>query len=220
MINMELIEFTLTAVVTGFVLSLMIGPLFFVLLETSLTKGIKAAIALDLGVLISDLLYILIAYVFYAEVSSIKYGSGTSTDIIHVLGGGVFIAYGIYSILKKVNAINENKNEASVPQRKEYIGLFVKGFVLNLANPLVIFYWFSIMTLATSQSYKGHENNGLTLVIFITLILVTFFSIDLLKIIGAKYLRPLVTKSLLKSLNKLIGIVFIVFGLYLLFKLF
>ena len=69
---MEFIEFTLTAIVTGFVLSLMIGPLFFVLLETSLTKGIKAAIALDIGVLISDLLYILIAYVFYAEVSSIK----------------------------------------------------------------------------------------------------------------------------------------------------
>ena len=60
---MEFIEFTLTAIVTGFVLSLMIGPLFFVLLETSLTKGIKAAIALDIGVLISDLLYILIAYV-------------------------------------------------------------------------------------------------------------------------------------------------------------
>ena len=217
---MELIEFTITAIVTGFVLSLMIGPLFFVLLETSLTKGIKAAVALDLGVLISDLLYILIAYVFYSEVSSIKYGSGTSTDIIHVLGGAVFIAYGIYSILKKVNPISDNKKETSVPHTKEYIGLFVKGFVLNLANPLVIFYWFSIMTLATSQSYKGLENNGLTLVIFITLILVTFFSIDLLKIIGAKYLRPLVTKSLLKSLNRLIGIVFIVFGLYLLFKLF
>ena len=76
------------------------------------------------------------------------------------------------------------------------------------------------MTLATSQSYKGLESSGVTLVVFITLILVTFFSIDLLKIIGAKYLRPLVTKSLLKSLNKLIGIVFIVFGLYLLFKLF
>ena len=64
---MEFIEFILTAIVTGFILSLMIGPLFFVLLETSLTKGIKAAIALDIGVLISDLLYILIAYVFYAE---------------------------------------------------------------------------------------------------------------------------------------------------------
>ncbi|MEY3438093.1 MAG: hypothetical protein RL265_678, partial [Bacteroidota bacterium] len=44
----------------------MIGPVFFVLLETSIRKGARAALALDLGVLLSDLVYILIAYVFYS----------------------------------------------------------------------------------------------------------------------------------------------------------
>jgi threonine/homoserine/homoserine lactone efflux protein len=50
------------------------------------------------------------------------------------------------------------------------------------------------------------------MLIFLAAILITFFSIDLLKIFGAKKLRPLVTKKLLRSLNRLIGFVFVGFG--------
>ena len=53
-------ELILKGIVTGFILSIMIGPVFFVLLETSITKGIKAAIALDLGVLVNDVVYVLV----------------------------------------------------------------------------------------------------------------------------------------------------------------
>ena len=51
-------------VVTGFILSIMIGPVFFVLLETSIRKGIRAAIAFDLGVILNDIVYIGIAFFF------------------------------------------------------------------------------------------------------------------------------------------------------------
>ena len=212
---MEFIEFILKGVVTGFILSVMIGPIFFVLLETSITKGIKSALILDAGVLFSDILYILIAYVFYSEVSDLS--TGSSANLLNTLGGIVFIAYGIYSIFKKVSTWNTNNQTNYIPQTREYIELFVKGFVLNLANPMVIFYWFSIMTLASSYAQKGSESYSVWL--FLCIILSTFFSIDILKIIGAKYLRPLVTKKVLLGLNKLIGIVFIVFGLFLFFKL-
>jgi threonine/homoserine/homoserine lactone efflux protein len=95
--------------------------------------------------------------------------------------------------------------------------LMVKGFFLNLANPMVIFYWFSIMTLATT-----YVNDATTIhspiLFFLLVIIFTFFSIDVLKIIGAKYLRPLVTNKLLNGLNKLIGIVFGLFGLFLILR--
>jgi uncharacterized membrane protein len=48
--------------------------------------------------------------------------------------------------------------------------------------------------------------------------MLTFFFFDLLKILGAKKLRPLVTDNLLKSLNQFIGIVFVGFGVFLLIK--
>jgi len=42
------------ALLTGFFLAFMVGPVFFVLLETSATKGIKEAIFFDLGVILAD----------------------------------------------------------------------------------------------------------------------------------------------------------------------
>ena len=78
---------------------------------------------------------------------------------------------------------------------------------------MVIFYWFSVLTL-------GAENGGSksSLLAFVGIILFTFFSIDFLKIIGAKKLRPLVTRNLLVALNKLIGTVFVGFGIVLIIQ--
>jgi threonine/homoserine/homoserine lactone efflux protein len=192
----------------------MIGPVFFVLLETSITKGIKAALALDFGVLLSDLLYILIAYVFYSEVSDL--GSKDNRQVLNVIGGVLFLAYGILNFLKKSHPKEENSTIQSITNSKDIMVLMVKGFLLNLANPMVIFYWFSIMTLA--HSYVESASSNYPIFYFLLVIILTFFSIDTLKIIGAKYLRPLVTNRLLNGLNILIGIVFSVFGIFLIIR--
>ncbi len=211
---MTYFDLTLKGIVTGFILSIMIGPVFFVLLETSITKGIKAALALDFGVLLSDLLYILIAYVFYSEVSDL--GSKDNRQVLNVIGGILFLAYGILNFLKKSHPKEENSAIHSITNSKDIMVLMVKGFLLNLANPMVIFYWFSIMTLA--HSYVESASSNYPIFYFLLVIIVTFFSIDTLKIIGAKYLRPLVTNRLLNGLNILIGIVFSVFGIFLIIR--
>lgn len=215
--GMTYFDLILKGVVTGFILSIMIGPVFFVLLETSITKGIRAALALDFGVLLSDLLYILIAYVFYSEVASL--GSKDNRLIMNIVGGALFLLYGIVTLLKKANTDNETITAPAIPNSKDMVVLMVKGFLLNLANPMVIFYWFSIMTLGTT-----YVNESTTIqypiFFFLSIILITFFSFDILKIVGAKYLRPLVTNKLLNGLNKLIGIVFGLFGLFLILRSF
>ncbi len=211
---MTYIDLTLKGVVTGFILSIMIGPVFFVLLETSITKGVKAALALDFGVLLSDLLYILIAYVFYSEVSNL--GSKDNRQVLNLVGGALFLGYGILNFLKKTQYDESAETSLSIPNSKGMFVLMIKGFLLNLANPMVIFYWFSIMTLGAS--YVKESSTEFPIVYFLSIILLTFFSVDILKIIGAKYLRPLVTTKLLNGLNKLIGIVFSLFGLFLILR--
>ena len=71
-------EIFIKGFLTGCVLSIMIGPVFFVLLETSIKRGIKAAIAFDLGVLLNDIVYIFIAYVFYNQVAELSQGENNS----------------------------------------------------------------------------------------------------------------------------------------------
>ncbi|MFN5982117.1 MAG: LysE family transporter, partial [Fluviicola sp.] len=70
-----MVELILKGVLTGFILSIMIGPVFFVLLETSIRKGVRAALAFDLGVLLSDLIYVLIAFIFSSEITKLTSGS-------------------------------------------------------------------------------------------------------------------------------------------------
>ena len=52
----------LTGLPWGIFLSFMIGPVFFILIETSITKGFRAALAFDLGVVLADVVFILIAF--------------------------------------------------------------------------------------------------------------------------------------------------------------
>jgi threonine/homoserine/homoserine lactone efflux protein len=195
----------------------MIGPVFFVLLETSITKGIRAALALDLGVLLSDLLYVLIAYVFYSEVASLS--SKDNRYIMNIIGGVLFLVYGIVTLLKKTKTDFEGNSTLTIPNSKDMLVLVIKGFLLNLANPMVIFYWFSIMTLGNSY-VDDATTIQYPIFFFLLVIILTFFSFDVLKIVGAKYLRPLVTNKLLNGLNKLIGIIFSLFGVFLILRSF
>jgi len=207
------IELVIKGVVTGFLLSIMVGPVFFVLLETSIRRGVRAALAFDLGVLLSDVIYVLVAFVFYAQVSAIMVGE--RQDSLKIVGGVLFIIYGIVTYVKKPkeSALDEVGNV--INKSSDYLILALKGFFLNFANPLVIFYWFSVITLG-AKSTANNEADHYAILYYIAVILVTFFSFDLLKIFGAKKLRPLVTDKVLVILNHFIGIVFVVFGIFLL----
>jgi threonine/homoserine/homoserine lactone efflux protein len=190
----------------------MIGPVFFVLLETSIRRGVKAAMAFDFGVLFSDVVYILIAYVFYSQVSALM--EGEKQDLLKIIGGALFIVYGALTYFKKPKEMKVDEVGNVVHRSSDYAVLALKGFFLNFANPLVIFYWFSVITLGAKKAANASTNDD-AILFYIGVILITFFSFDLLKIFGAKKLRPLVTDKVLVILNHFIGIVFFIFGVFL-----
>ena len=207
-------EFLLKACSVGFLLSVMIGPVFFVLLETSIRRGFREALIFDLGVLASDALYILLAYLFYAEVD--KMSTGTNKAVFGFIGGGIFIIYGVVNFFKKPKIRTESSLENIEYQKLDFVRTFLKGFLLNFANPLILFYWFSVLTLA-NQSISDDASDFM-LFLFLIIVLLTFLGFDLLKILGAKQLKPLVTDRVLIGFNRLIGIVFFLFGVVLLFQ--
>ena len=79
---------------------------------------------------------------------------------------------------------------------------------------MVIFYWFSVMALGTEHGADSWIDN----ILFIGVLLITFFSIDVLKIMGAKKLRPFITDQLLGSLNRITGAILFLFGVVLLLQ--
>ena len=214
-------QFFLQAIGIGFLLSVMVGPVFFVLLETSITKGIRAALALDIGVFISDILYILFALSFVDQITSIN--SGENKLIFGFIGGSIFIIYGTFYFFKKskmadltLEAENTSKEVGAAP--KDYLLLGLKGFILNIANPAVIFYWLSILSLAAQSVPDNTKNPNTWILLFISILLGTYFSIDVLKVFTAKRLRTLVNQNLLNALNILIGLIFFLTGIFQIIK--
>jgi threonine/homoserine/homoserine lactone efflux protein len=217
-------DFFIQAFSIGFLLSVMVGPIFFLLLETSITKGFRSALALDFGVLVSDIIYVLIAVMFVEQIKGLIAGNKLMFSMI---GGAIFVIYGLISLFKKVALLDSQKlegidaspeNSRQQNNTKDYVFLGLKGFVLNFANPMVIFYWVSVASVANNA--VPDENSTTWAFVFLGVVLLTFFSVDVLKIIAAKKIRPLVNQTLLNGLNRLIGIVFTRFGIFLILQFF
>ena len=112
-------------------------------METSIKRGVKAAVAFDLGVLLNDIVYIFIAYFFYNQVEELSQGENNS--LVRIIGGALFGVYGIYQFFKKVDdGAVEDVFNLNV-RKRDYLLLVVKGFLLNLANPLVVFYSYNFV---------------------------------------------------------------------------
>ena len=87
----------LPAIPIGIVLAFTIGPVFFTVLETSISKGVKAAIFVDIGVVLSDVLFFVIA--FFSTNSLLK-SIEENTDSWYFLGGVLLVAYAGVSLIK------------------------------------------------------------------------------------------------------------------------
>lgn len=91
-----MIEDIQAAIPLGFLLSFMVGPVFFVLLETSATKGFRAGLALDLGVVLADIFFLVIAYF-----SSFQLLENLSNQPgLYVFGGVILLVYGLTTFFR------------------------------------------------------------------------------------------------------------------------
>lgn len=195
------------AVLLGLGLAFMVGPVFFTLIETSITKGIRAAITFDCGVLLADIMFIVVSY--FGSVSILE--KIQDDPRIYVVGGTVLVAYGLYTIFyKKTKKIVTDK-ELVVVESNNYVGLFFKGFFLNSINFGVLAFWLAIV-LAVSSNF---QMNGNKVFKYFVLVISTFMITDLLKIFAAKQLQRKMTPLVLRKIRHALGIFFIVFGIIL-----
>jgi threonine/homoserine/homoserine lactone efflux protein len=158
---------------------------------------------------------------FVDQITSIN--SGENKLIFGFIGGSIFIIYGIFYFFKKSKmadltlvAENTSKEVASAP--KDFLLLGLKGFILNIANPAVIFYWLSILSLAAQSVPDNTKNPNTWILLFLSILLGTYFGFDILKVFAAKRLRTLVNQNLLNALNILIGLIFLLTGIFQIIK--
>ncbi|WP_310994271.1 LysE family translocator [Aequorivita marina] len=194
----------------GFLLAFAVGPVFFTLIETAITKGIKAAIFFDIGAIVADIVFILIAFFSTNRIlEQVKHDPG-----LLIFGGVILVAYGIISYIRTNKSVFKIVREHyAVKVKKNLGGLFLKGFLLNFVNFGVLAGWIGVLIMANALTTS---ENGVLL--FITTVLATFFATDLLKMLLAKKLKNKMTPRFIFKTKKWVSILILAFGVLLLIQ--
>ncbi|WP_127845885.1 LysE family translocator [Psychroflexus aestuariivivens] len=206
-----MLEDIFSAIPLGIFLAFMVGPAFFVLLETAAMRGFKAAFSFDMGVILADIVFILIAYFSTNQLlRSIK-----DDPALFIFGGSVLTIYGVISYLKIKKATYTRADfEVQKLKRKDYLGIVAKGFLLNFINIGVLGFWLGLLIIFGPSM----EMQGSRLTVFFTTIILTYLLVDILKILLAKKLNKKLTPKRIALSKKGISLLLIIFGIILILR--
>ena len=202
-----MIESIISGIGLGIVLSFLTGPVFFALIKTSIEKGIYAGMSLSAGVVLSDILYIVLtlygsSYIALESQYRLYFG---------ITGSAILMTIGIYYLFKKVK-INYEK----ATSKKHHTGYFLKGFFMCVFNPAILLYWVSVTSgfISVAGAIEAHN-----IVPFFGSILCAQFSMDFVKAYYANKLRYRIKEHTIAHLNRIAGILIIIFALRLIYTL-
>jgi threonine/homoserine/homoserine lactone efflux protein len=207
-----MIEAIISGIGFGLVLTFLTGPVFFALIKTSIEKGFHAGVALALGVVTSDMVFV------GAILFGSQYFDVSAKDKIYagIIGSTVLFVIGVYYLFKKAEVSYTNV----VPTKLHRAGYFLKGFVMCIFNPTLLFHWTIVIGAASTVYHEGVPNRELKIAIMFLTILIVQFGFDTTKAFYADKLRDKISVKFVHRLNQVAGIALIIASLVLVDKLY
>ncbi len=192
----------------GLVLSVLTGPILFALVQTSIEQGFRAGWMVGTGIWTSDLIFISATYFGISYVAELLEWDGLEVTL-GIVGGIILLIFGIGSLLLKPPAMEQMEKKAV--RHSSFITLWLKGFLINTANPFTLLFWLGIAgMLFTEKAVQANEAQffygGLVSTIVLT---------DSAKVAMAKAIRRWMKPQFILWIRRIAGIVLIGFGVYL-----
>lgn len=208
---MSITEVVLAAFVLGVTLSFMVGPVFLLLIEIAMNKGVKSALAFDIGVILADVLFII----------AILYSSSFMKDMTHMswiygAGGLVILGYGLYNVKTAKRKKIHLEEKDSLPEMKTAgMGVYItKGFFMNFLNVGVLAFW-----LASVVVMRGSvDNDPYLLRVYFIVTVAAYVATDFIKIFSARKLQRHLTDAVLVKIERGVGFVLVAFGILMMIR--
>ena len=199
------------AIITGFLLGMAlvfsVGPVIFNIIKIRVNYGIASAFYFIAGVWISDIIWVVMANFFGGMLTQLL----IYKKIIGIAGGSFMIGLGMFNIfLKKFSSVAESENTIQITGTTN-VKLFITGFLINTLNPSVIALWLAAATKSVSNTFVQR------LVIFFTCLGLNIAA-DIVKIYLGGKIRNKLTANYIQKLNIISGILFLIFGVLLIFE--
>lgn len=203
-----MIKLLIEGIVLGFTLAFMIGPAFFSLIQTSISRGFKSGMQLAVGISVSDTILVFLVNLGVIHIID----DPTVQLLIGSVGGLILIGFGTVTYMRK--EITHVSHEIDIDKRiSKALTYFLKGLFLNFLNPFVWFFWVAV-AVGMSASLETKEN----MLTFYAATLITLISTDLLKCFIANKIKRLLSARLIFMINKVVGLFLLVFGIVLIIR--
>ena len=201
-------EFILKGLTFGLLLSISVGPVLFSIIKQSLNNGHRGGFAFISGVSASDITLLLVSNVFTELFNSL---SVYKTEV-GVAGCIFLVSMGIYFLFFKKVKVNDEGKQVFRFRKRDYAKMFFSGYLMNTLNPAVFIFWITTSTAVISHTVQQR------IIIFVTC-LVWMLGTDILKVLLAGKIRNRLTPHNIHIINRINGIILIVFGIALIWGL-
>ena len=204
-----MIEAIITGLTLGLLLAISIGPIIFAIIKQSLNNGFKGGLLFVAGVSSSDVIIVLVCNLL----SSLFNQALKHQTAIGVCGSIFLLIIGIYTLFfKKVMMDDSGALIEKVFTKKQLLGIYISGFFMNMLNPGVLIFWLAATAKLHSQiEDQLHPIRFLVTVYAVCLLFV--LSTDIAKVLMAGKIRPKLTPHNLHIINKISGIIMVVFAI-------
>lgn len=185
---------------------LFMGPVLMTLLQASIKHGFRAGFAVASGIAFSDVVCVALCYVGVAQFIT----SPSNQRIMGIAGSIILAGFGVASLMAKHQPDQTVKTITS----RDFVGLFIQGFLVNFVNPFVFTYWIGALGIVSSR----HGLSPTVVILMFGGAITTIYVTDSLKALFAARMKTYMQSSVLIWLNRGMGVFLILGGGYLLWR--
>ncbi|MBO4646185.1 MAG: LysE family translocator [Bacteroidales bacterium] len=222
-----MLKIILAAIPIGLAISVSPGAALFGIIQTSLSKGFKSGIFFALGISISDMLFIALCIWGFSSLID----NPLALTIFGLVSGALLISYGVITFLNQRDKVTDRQKQQVADRmqkmentlsnvtppllQKERTSIFkpmFKGFLFNFVNPCAWILWIGILPITATYDIREQ-------IVFFASILISIFSIDLLKSYFAGKIKNIIKPKVFYVIDRLIGIIFCILGIFMIVKM-
>jgi threonine/homoserine/homoserine lactone efflux protein len=203
-----MLEALLKGITFGLLLSISVGPVLFSIIKQSLNNGHYGGLAFIIGVSASDISLVLVSNFFTRLFESLR----VYKTEVGVAGCIFLVSLGIYFLFLKKVKVNEEGKQIFKFRKRDYAKIFLSGYFMNTLNPAVFIFWITTSTAVINHNIQER-------IIIFTTCLVWMLGTDFLKVMLAGKIRNRLTPHNIHILNRINGLILIVFGIALIWGL-